>query len=230
MHTITQTNLGVAGCPQFTYKGIKFDLVNDINKYCIAGTIRLSEPRHYTWREIIDWIDNHEQTYQGTASTISITQSGNKIDVLNPKPEMFFIQDIAHALSLMCRYNGHTPVFYSVAEHSVLCVNQITNPVNKLAMLLHDASEAFIGDIIRPLKHLLPAYEEIEHNMMFAISEKFNFQYPFNDEIREVDDLLLKYELEHFMYKSEDHSHLFNNLSPEQAKKLFLQTYLGLTQ
>jgi len=89
------------------------------------------------------------------------TYTGKKIDLINPTREMVDIEDIAHALSMICRFNGHCRDFYSVAEHSVMVEvigNQISlssEPISdfqRLALLLHDAAEAYIGDFTTPLK------------------------------------------------------------------------------
>jgi hypothetical protein len=92
------------------------------------------------------------------------TYTGRIVDPLCPQPDDIDIKDIAHSLSLQCRYNGHCKVFYSVAQHSVYVASLL--PANKprlqLKGLLHDASEAFIGDITRPVKMEFPAFKEYE--------------------------------------------------------------------
>ena len=90
------------------------------------------------------------------------TYSGVKFSPLNPKEEDIRIDDIAHALSLMTRANGHFPEFYSVAQHCIACCKEAiargySNKV-ALALLLHDASEAYLSDITRPLKKHLEVY------------------------------------------------------------------------
>ena len=101
-------------------------------------------------------------------SGICQTHSGVAWNILNPDPEAVRIEDIAHALSNQCRYNGHTSEFYSVAEHSVR-VSSCLPPKHQLAGLLHDAAEAYLGDIVRPLKPLLEGYKALEHKTMKAI-------------------------------------------------------------
>lgn len=100
------------------------------------------------------------------------TRSGTTIDIKNPKVEDIDITDIAHALSNICRFGGHTRTFYSVASHCVLVMKLAPYHIAKEA-LLHDAAEAYLGDVIKPLKHLLTDYEGIEDSFMQVIISKF---------------------------------------------------------
>jgi hypothetical protein len=86
--------------------------------------------------------------------------SGVKFYPLNAKSELIFIEDIAHSLSLQCRFNGHCEKFYSVAQHSVLVARKCPDEY-KLWGLLHDASEAYLSDIISPIKNTI-LYEDIK--------------------------------------------------------------------
>jgi len=83
------------------------------------------------------------------------TFTGKVFDLLNPKPEMVCIEDIAHSLAYQCRYTGHTRQFYSIAQHCVLMAENPDLPGDPMAKLLHDADEAYIGDIAKPFKRLL---------------------------------------------------------------------------
>ena len=102
------------------------------------------------------------------------------IDLLKPKPEDIFIEDIAGGLSKLCRFNGQIKDFYSLAQHSCICVDlarQSSIVDNKLlmAILLHDASEAYCGDVIKPLKNVIgKKYEFIEKRITRAIEKRFN--------------------------------------------------------
>ena len=100
------------------------------------------------------------------------TVSGKRVDLSNPNLETIDILDIAYALSQICRYTGHSNKFYSVAEHSIR-VSQIVSPELRLHALLHDASEAYIQDISRPLKNLIPAYKKLEDNLSEVIFAKW---------------------------------------------------------
>ena len=109
------------------------------------------------------------------------TYTGKQINPLAITQEDIEIKDIAHALSLLCRGGGHLKYFYSVAQHSLNCAHEAkargySNQVT-LACLLHDASEAYISDIIRPVKAYLPQYIEIESNIMDAIFQKYGLAF-----------------------------------------------------
>lgn len=120
------------------------------------------------------------------------TFTGRKFWPLDPRPEDVCIEDVAHALAHQCRYAGHCARFYSVAEHSVL-VMRFASPENRLAALLHDAAEAYLCDIPRPLKKQLPGYVEAEHRAEIAIAQAFGIshQWPWPDEVKEIDNRIL---------------------------------------
>lgn len=100
------------------------------------------------------------------------TFTGRQFWPLDPRPEEIFIEDIAHALSQLCRYNGHCEYLYSVAQHSIY-VGRILPPELKLAGLLHDAAEAYCADVPRPIKKHLRDYAEIEARLQVAIGQRF---------------------------------------------------------
>lgn len=114
------------------------------------------------------------------------TLSGRWFDILHPDSYNYNIEEIAEALSRLCRYTGHTNGFYSVAEHSVLVSHAVPEKY-ALIGLLHDASEAFVGDVSSPLKALLPGYRDIENNIQQAIANHFFLSYPFPEEIHDAD-------------------------------------------
>ena len=97
-----------------------------------------------------------------------LLRSGNYFDLQDPSASRFEVTDIAHALSNICRFTGHTQRFYSVAEHSVICSHMVP-PEDAMAALMHDASEAFIGDVSTPLKSLLPDYKSVERRVEQAV-------------------------------------------------------------
>jgi len=125
---------------------------------------------------------------------------------LEPQKEDIYIGDIAHALSLMTRANGHFPEFYSVAQHCIHCCEEAMarNYTKRVqtACLLHDGSEAYLADITRPVKKNLPGYLDIEKILQGAIYEKF-LGTPLTEQeaaqVKEIDDALLYYEFMHYM-------------------------------
>jgi 5'-deoxynucleotidase YfbR-like HD superfamily hydrolase len=131
-----------------------------------------------------------------------ITFSKQRFSPLQAKAEDIDIVDIAHALSLMCRANGHIRHFYSVAQHCLNCAAEASarglSEKLQLACLLHDASEAYISDITRPIKRNLPQYLAFEEVLQDQIFNKFRL-IPLSEEehalVKEIDDALLYYEL-----------------------------------
>ena len=107
-------------------------------------------------------------------------RSGVYFDLANP-PDDFTFADIAGALSKICRFGGQIDKFYSVAEHCWHCCRQAEKdglPIEtQRSILLHDAAEAFIGDVVKPLKVMLPAYKEIELRIEAAIAKKFGVDF-----------------------------------------------------
>lgn len=98
--------------------------------------------------------------------------SGALFDLLDPAASDFTLHDIAHGLGRVCRFGGQCARHYSVAEHSVH-VSRLVPLDLKPAALLHDAAEAFIGDVVRPLKALLPEYAIVERRVEDAIAARF---------------------------------------------------------
>lgn len=122
---------------------------------------------------------------------------------LAPKEEEVKIDDIAHALSQMCRANGHFKRFYSVAQHSLNCMREARarglTPRIQFACLIHDASEAYISDITRPVKCYLEEYRRIEKHLQQVIFSAFHIGDLSKTElesVEEIDNALLYYEFE----------------------------------
>jgi hypothetical protein len=113
------------------------------------------------------------------------TFTGRRFWPMDPRLDDIDIEDIAHALAMKCRFSGHTDLFYSVAEHSILVSRAVKE--HKLAALLHDASEAYLTDVPRPIKPYLVGYRDIEAGLDSVIAAKFDVLYPWSEEIHEVD-------------------------------------------
>ena len=118
------------------------------------------------------------------------TFTGRKFYPMAPRPEDVDIVDIAHSLAMQCRYNGHVSRFYSVAEHCVL-MSEVIEPEFALWALLHDATEAYVGDMVRPLKLNMPEYRAVEDRVEFAIAERFGLPLPMPTRVKEVDTAIL---------------------------------------
>lgn len=108
----------------------------------------------------------------------------------DPRAEDVDILDIAHALGNLCRYGGHCRSFYSVAEHSYW-VSHIVPPEDALAGLLHDATEAYVCDVPRPLKHLLTNYKATENRQWEAIAAAFGLPTELPESVKEADNAML---------------------------------------
>jgi hypothetical protein len=128
----------------------------------------------------------------GGCNTIQ-TYGGTYFDLTEPGRSEIDIQDIAVALSNTCRYGGHTVDFYSVAQHSVLASRLVPHE-DALAALMHDAAEAYTGDVVKPLKRLLPEFAAIETRIEAAIARKFGLAYPWPESVKRADLMLLKRE------------------------------------
>lgn len=114
------------------------------------------------------------------------TYTGKLIDLANFRAEDVRLPDISHALSLITRFTGHAKCPYSVAQHSVM-VSRLTPPECALWGLLHDASEAYLGDVATPLKNLLPGYRELEEHVQRTIARVFGLAWPMPPVVKHAD-------------------------------------------
>lgn len=123
------------------------------------------------------------------------TLKGNAFHLFDPRPEDFDIEEIAHALALQNRFNGHTSEPYSVAQHSVLVsllLEEWDEPSQVVFCgLMHDAAEAYIGDCIQPLKRELPSFYEVEERIERALAERFGMPFPFPEAVKRADTTML---------------------------------------
>lgn len=133
------------------------------------------------------------------------TFTGRKIEPLNPSSDDICIEDIAHSLSLQCRWTGHTIWFYSVAEHSVR-VSRICDPDTALWGLLHDASEAYLVDLARPVKRLesMRVFREAEEGLQYAIAKKFGLHPTIPSSVHLADNIMLHTEYRDLMHHNGD--------------------------
>ena len=122
------------------------------------------------------------------------TYTGRSFPVDSPTVGDIDIEDIAHSLSTTCRFCGHSKQFYSVAQHSVIGASYIAPEFAKW-FLLHDASEAYVNDVIKPQKQYLPLIKTWEDNILSVIAEKFSLPWPIPDEVKEMDKRLLATEI-----------------------------------
>lgn len=118
------------------------------------------------------------------------TRGGLQFHLADPRPESVKVGDIAWSLSLQCRYTGHTKAHYSVAQHSILASLMVPEQF-ALDALLHDAAEAYIGDVSSPLKSLLPEYKAIEFRIEQVIRRRFGLCNPLPPEVKHADLVLL---------------------------------------
>ena len=115
---------------------------------------------------------------------------GGIFHVFDPRPDEIDIEDIAHALALVCRWNGHCRSHLSVAQHCVL-VSRLCPAAHRLWGLLHDGAEAYLGDLPDPIKRVVPAFREAEDRILRVIAEKFGLCWPMPPEVRQADKEIL---------------------------------------
>lgn len=168
-----------------------------------------------------------------------LISENNYFNLVEPQVSIFTIEDIANSLSKLCRFNGHTKSFYSVAQHSVE-VSLLVPEEYALQGLLHDSAEAFLGDVCSPLKQLLPDYKAIEKKVETAVFEKFGFS-TLHKSVKEADLTMLLTEQRDLMPMHSDPwtvekmdlnplDRKIIGLDHSQAKKLFLDRFLEITK
>ena len=164
------------------------------------------------------------------------TSSGRKFHIFSPQDEDIDIDDAAHALSLLCRFNGHTPEFYSVAQHSIY-VSMMCSDENALSGLLHDLPEAYIGDMATPLKRQMSAFNQVESKIWDAVSTKFGLPKKMAPEIKEADKKAFRMEWaylmggtnpdgEKFIVSKEE----FNKKTPAEVQDEFIKLFHKLVE
>lgn len=166
------------------------------------------------------------------------TYSGRRFTPTKPHIDSIVIQDIAHALSMQCRFSGHIKKFYSVAQHSVL-VSYLCNNEDALWGLLHDASEAYLVDVPMPLKRSgkFDAYLGFEANMQLAICKRFGLSEKEPPSVKVADKLMLATEARDLLGKARSDWKIdvqpvpfkIDPLDPQKAKDLFMKRFFELT-
>ena len=164
------------------------------------------------------------------------TISGIEVDLLDPRPDMICIEDIAHSLAFQCRFGGHVKKFLSVAQHSIMVAAMAPDDLQKHA-LMHDAAEAYLQDITAPLKVIWgPAYKSLEDRFMKVISVKFNLDPERFKEVKPFD--IRAVEIEHAAFQC-GHMHKWNAecltlqmptmvYGPDDAEQFFMSSFYGL--
>lgn len=156
------------------------------------------------------------------------TYSGRIVDPFEMTVDDIDLDDIAHALSSICRFGGHTRHFYSVAQHSVyvaeyVCHRDPENHVRQKTALLHDAVEAYLGDLVRPLKRRpeMAVYLEVETELEQVIAKKFGLEWPFPEIVHIADNAVLQAEL--------DFGRNHFGMPPAEAEAMFREKYEDIT-
>lgn len=164
------------------------------------------------------------------------TFAGIRFTPLKPNPNNIVIQDIAHALSMQCRFTGHTKEFYSVAQHCVL-VSHLCDWEDRLWGLLHDASETYISDFSQPLKHSgqFENYITYEKALMKAICERFNLIEEEPVSVKRADKILLAMEARDLLVTRPDWVNQYQPIplkiepwDPKKAETNFLDRFYEL--
>lgn len=158
---------------------------------------------------------------------------GGYFNFEDPKLSEIKITDIAHALSHICRFTGHCVRYYSVAEHSVLTSYAVPHRF-AFEALMHDAAEAYIGDIAKPLKQLLPDYAVIENRVETEVLSRFNLCLPLSPEVKQADRNMLRTEQAQVMQNRDNWTSITGStaldttvrfLPPNDAREAFLKRF-----
>lgn len=171
------------------------------------------------------------------SSSIILTHSGRHVNPLDLQIEDVDIEDIAHSLSNLCRFTGHTKEFYCVAQHSVI-VSKLVPAKDALWGLLHDSVEELMGDTSRPLKsdpYFGKAYRGAERRAQKTIAEKFDLEWPEPPSVKEADLIALATEARDLMPPETKHWEIIKGIptleetiipwTPKKAKKEFLARF-----
>jgi len=158
------------------------------------------------------------------------TFTGTKFYPMKAEVEDIRIEDIAHSLANICRWGGHTKFHFSVASHSVM-LSKLVPPRYALEALLHDATEAYLGDIPTPIKKTLPLYEKAEQKLAQAIYKHYKLQYPFPKEVEVFDDVCKQIEYHNLLEDGvKTDEVLVPKITPKQSKEEFIKRFNQLME
>lgn len=193
---------------------------------------------------VIDWVAQQWELRQEDEHYGEIlTYTGIFIDPIHPEPKQVVIEDIAHALSMICRANGHFPEVHTVAQHCLECYEEAKarglSRELQLFCLIHDGAEAYLGDFVHPVKMRVKEYEKIEDGLLGVIYKKFVGREPSKEEeqvVKEIDKTLLYFEFLHYMgvecggpgagLKSNP---VFQEVPRKEIEQRYLEVFLELT-
>lgn len=171
-------------------------------------------------------------------SAFITTYTGKQVKIPGTTADMLCIEDIAHALPMICRGNGQVTTFYSVGQHCLQCAKEAAaralSPRLILAALLHDASECYLSDVPHPLKLIMPAYQEEENRLLDLIFTKFLGSPLTKAEekvIEEIDHAFLWYDLTYLLNDQPDRPQPEVLVAPDYMPRTFTeveQTYLAV--
>jgi len=153
------------------------------------------------------------------------TQSGRRLNILKPKQDQIELLDIACGLAYNSHFGGQTPHFFSIAEHSLkVCelmrLDGVKDPTILLAALLHDASEAYFGDMLKPIKVLLPKFQELETRLQGVINSNFGVQEVSKSAWKPYD--IKAQELEYRCFFEGDLGGVLSYYEPPKARSMFM--------
>lgn len=169
----------------------------------------------------------HTSIHTGIIRTIT----GKNFNLFEPEPDMIDIIDIAHGLANKGHFSGFTPRYFSIAEHSIMVCDEYSFWNNeqpdsvKLLALLHDAAEAYIGDMVKPLKIHMPGFVEVENRIMEAICKKFGMDIAKMPLIKASDLLIQDIEYQAFFMGGLIPQSQVSYLDPERARIVFIDRF-----
>lgn len=179
-------------------------------------------------RRDVEWATNASREEQDDGSSILVWPSGLLFNPFNPDLDLIKIEDIALALSNACRYAGHISPFYSVAQHSVIVAGFFSDPATRLAALLHDAEEAYLGDMPSPYKVRYPQFVEDADKLRRAIYARFGVYDGLYHKVKPVDNEVYHRERLSLFGGKIDSRQRIVPLMPRQAEDLFLKEFHSL--